>query len=102
MAKRQPIGFWKRHVVAFEAGKETRAAYCRRHGLNYWTFESWRRRLRHDAARSQALVPVVVESGTPFGSALSVDVRVGSVAVSIPASVDAVWLGTLLRTVATC
>ena len=53
------------------------------------------------------LVPIVLKApGREDGAvavAVAVEVRVGSdVVVSLPASVEARWLGTLLRTVIAC
>ena len=102
MAKRKTEAFWTQHVAAFEASGASRAAYCRRHALNYWTFDGWRRRLQCRVP-AQALVPLMVESAGPVRPAEAIELRVdGRVSVTVPTSVDPVWLGQLLRTVAAC
>lgn len=102
MAERKSKEFWQGHVAAFDASGERRAAYCRRHGLSFWTFDGWRRRLRDNAAPEPALVPVMVESPCS-PRATVIEVRVGSdVCLSVPTSVEAAWLGTLLRKAASC
>ncbi len=97
--------FWEAHVSACEASGSTRAAYCRRHELNYWTFNDWRQRLRPvvpvATVSGQALVPVMVSSARPTAGTLELYVG-DQVRLSLPASVDAVWLGALLRSAAAC
>lgn len=49
------------------------------------------------------LVPIVLKTPGREDGAVAVEVRIGSdVVVSLPASVEARWLGTLLRTVIAC
>ena len=49
------------------------------------------------------LVPVMLEAPRRKHGDVRVEVRIGSeVVVSLPTSVDAQWLGTLLRTVVAC
>jgi hypothetical protein len=61
---RKKESFWRRHVRAQTAGRESVRAYCRGHGLKepacYW----WRRELaRRDAAQpAAAFVPVMLQS----------------------------------------
>jgi transposase-like protein len=106
MAEIRSREFWERHVAACEASGEKRAAYCRRHDLNYWTFNAWRGRLRSAASgltsSRQALVPVVIRS-SPAVSPVMLELRVGArMTLSVPTSVDAVWLGAVLREASTC
>ncbi|MDQ3024794.1 MAG: IS66 family insertion sequence element accessory protein TnpB [bacterium] len=105
MAEIKSRAFWEAHVSACEASGSKRAAYCRRHELNYWTFNEWRRRLGSTAAMAgasrQALVPVMVSSARPTAGTLELCVG-DQVRLSLPASVDAVWLGALLRSAAAC
>jgi hypothetical protein len=107
MARQKSKGFWERHVVALETSGLTRAAYCRRHGLNYGTMCFWWRRLRGGkgaaAGTRQALVPVMVATSPPRTTTALLEIRVGAqVTVSVPTSVDAMWLGALLRAVSAC
>ena len=48
---------WAKRVRAWEQSGQTRAVFCRTHGLNPATLDYWRRMLRE---ASRALVPVVV------------------------------------------
>jgi hypothetical protein len=49
------------------------------------------------------LVPIVLKAPGRENGDVRVEVRIGSeVVVSLPTSVDAQWLGTLLRTVVAC
>ena len=101
MAQIRSRAFWERHVAAWEACGEKLAPYCRRHGLNYWTCREWRKRLRPMAAASrQALVMI---SSLPAIAAATLELRVGArMTLSVPTSVDAVWLGTVLREASSC
>ncbi|MCB1632230.1 MAG: hypothetical protein KDI23_10385 [Pseudomonadales bacterium] len=103
MATHRGMEFWSRHVAAAGGSGLSRAAYCRRHGLGYKTFLRWVDRLGSDGAPSpaqQSLVPVSIVSG-PLSDEASLSLRVASgVVLTIPRSVDARWLGELLRSLA--
>lgn len=105
MAKHQPRGFWIAHVEGVGAGTMSKAAYCRRHGLDYKTLLRWVRRVRSGNAGTKAaaaLVPITLREAAPTDHA-ALTLRVGpQVSLSLPASIDAQWLGTLLRQVAGC
>lgn len=92
MGKHRSEAFWRDHLERFEDSGLTRAAYCRQHRLATHRFDYWRRRLA--SGLSRALVPVVV-SAPAAGSGL--EVEVGEARLSVPASVDPIWLGRLLR-----
>ena len=105
MAGKQSRAFWEQHIAACEAIGSTQAGYCRRHGLKYWTFKDWRQRLRPvttaTTASLQTLVPVMVSSALPAAGTLELCVG-DHVRLSLPSSVDAVWMGVLLRSAAAC
>ena len=62
-----------------------------------------RRRSGRAKAPMPELVPIVLEVPGRDNGEVRVEVRVGrDVVVSLPSSVDAQWLGMLLRTVVTC
>jgi transposase-like protein len=105
MAVIKSRAFWSQHVAACATSGLSRAAYCRQHDLSYWTFNDWRRRLGSTGSSAtsprQALVPVMMTSAPSTAGAL--ELRVGDqVRLSLPASVDAAWLGSLLRSAAAC
>ena len=104
MAKHKPRQFWAAHVTAAQAST-SKADYCREHGLDYKTLLRWISRFRcRDAAQrsTQSLVPVAIR-GMQARDCETMILRIGpDVSLSVPASTDAVWLGTLLRTVSTC
>ena len=95
--------FWSRHVGAAEGSGLSRAAYCRQHGLDYGTFRRWARRVAAEPpARSdaQALVPLRVSTRQDDSDgALRLEVGPGAV-LTLPRSIDARWLGALLRELA--
>ena len=96
--------FWVAHVEAAQASCTSKADYCREHGLDYKTLLRWISRFRRRGAvqTTQSLVPVAIR-GTQSADHATLMIRIGpDVSLSVPASTDAVWLGTLLRTVSTC
>lgn len=103
MAKHRGDAFWLQHVAAARCSGLSKAAYCRQHGLNRKTFFRWTR--RDGAAEKmpsavQSLVPLSV-IGVPACDDTPLSLRVASdVVLTIPRSVDARWLGALLRAVA--
>lgn len=106
MAQHRSKEFWARHVAALRRSGLTRAAYCRRNGLSYASLTAWEHRLRASAPQPRraapALVPVVVEAPPSNGVPL-VEIRIGTqLIVSVPAAVDAQWLGALLRAAGSC
>ena len=105
MAKRESKQFWTGHVAAAQASGTSKADYCRLHGLRYKSLLRWSRftqRCGEDRSQAQSLVPVALRVVSPVDGA-TLTVRVGtSISLTLPASTDAVWLGTVLRTVAAC
>jgi hypothetical protein len=102
MAKHKPEQFWTAHVSAAQASDMSKAAYCRQHGLDYKSLLRWINRLRRRCEPTQSLVPVEIRDAASADRA-PMALRIGAnVSLSMPASTDAVWLGTLLRTVSSC
>lgn len=91
MGKHRSESFWRDHLARFEDSGLSRAAYCRQHRLATHSFDYWRRRLA--GCSSRALVPVVVSECAGSG----LDVQVGHARLSVPSSIDPVWLGRVLR-----
>lgn len=58
---------WAKRMQTWERSGQSRAAFCRAHGLSPSTFDYWRRVLREP---SRALVPVIVSGA----SALPVEI----------------------------
>jgi transposase-like protein len=106
MAIRRSRQFWARQLAAAESSGMTKAAYCRQHGLDYRTFYRWFRRMGDAAtapAASQALVPIAVRAPSPMVQPPAMTLRIGAdVSLSIPTSVDAGWLATLMRAASAC
>lgn len=105
MAKRESKQFWAAHVAAVVACGANKAAYCREHGLNYKSLLRRSVRLRQcdgAASPSQSFVPVAIREATK-GHPARLTLRIGTdIALAMPISIDAVWLGTVLRTVSAC
>ena len=105
MANRKPKQFWTAHVAAAEASSTSKADYCRLHGLHYKSLLRWSSRTRRcgeERSPAQSLVPVAIRAVAPVDGA-TLTLRVGpSISLTLPASTDAVWLGTVLRTVSAC
>lgn len=77
---------WQEHIAAWEGSGQTRAAYCRQHGLNLHTFAYWRRRLREDPC-ALTLVQVAGVS-LPGSRSASVRVVVEGLGLAIEVSDD--------------
>jgi hypothetical protein len=102
VARHKPKQFWLAHVTAAQASHMSKAAYCRKHGLDYKTLLRWSSRHRRRGEPVQALVPVAIRDGIP-ADRTSMTLRVGrDVSLSLAASIDAAWLGRLLRAVSAC
>lgn len=105
MAKRNSKQFWFEHVAAAQSCGISKAAYCRSQGLTYKTFLRWSWLLQAGATAPparQSLVPVAIREAAPLDH-MPMTLRIGAdISLSMPASTDAAWLGTLLRTVSTC
>ncbi|MGH8031369.1 MAG: IS66 family insertion sequence element accessory protein TnpA [Luteimonas sp.] len=116
---------WCERVQAFEASGLTRRAFCAARGLNAHTLDSWRRRLRSEAAvtpnGSKRVRTTAAVSAKRVASATFVALRVrgataspapavtsaveraalslhcGGVRLDLPRDLDASWVATLLR-----
>ena len=102
MAKRESKQFWTAHVAAAEVSGTSKADYRRLHGLHYKSLLRWSSRaLRCGEARSpaQSLVPVALRVVAPVDGATPTVRVCSSISPTMPASTDAVWLGTVLRAV---
>jgi hypothetical protein len=60
MAQTQKQRFWRQHIQAWQAGRLSQAAYCRKHNLSSASFGYWRKRVKADAPPN--IVPVVREA----------------------------------------
>jgi transposase-like protein len=105
MTKRKSQQFWSEHVAAAESCGISKARYCRQHGLTYKTFLRWSSLLQADPGASlapQSLVPLALTAVSPDAHA-PMTLRIGAdVSLTMPVSIDAVWLATLLRGVSAC
>lgn len=103
MANRRTLGFWRRHVVAFEASGRARSAYCRAHRLSGSTLDYWRRRLRSevgakaDKASLPAFVPVQIKAAAPDLDRLAVVLDwPGGMRMHVARDADPAWLAQVL------
>lgn len=53
--KREREVFWKKHVSTFHSSGLTQKAYCQDQELSYWTFNSWKNRLRKEISGSKLI-----------------------------------------------
>lgn len=105
MARRRGKEFWFQQIEAASGSGVSVAAYCRQQGLNYKTFLRWRAHLDPGTpgrVRSPPLIPLSIRASSP-GDAPSLRLEMGGgVVLTLPPSVDAGWLGALLRAVSAC
>ena len=102
MAKQRDRLERSKHVEAAARSGLSKAAYCREHRLVYKTFLRWVAQLDESASgvpKEQSLVPLAVATSTGDGSPLKLQVG-DSVVLMVPRTIDARWLGELMRTVA--
>jgi len=103
MAKQRDRWVWSQHVEAAASSGLSKAAYCRQHGLVYKTFLRWVAHLDRVAPGGpgdQSLVPLAITTSTA-GDAPSLRLQIGNdVLLLMPATVDARWLGEVLRAAA--
>jgi transposase-like protein len=101
--QRRAQAFWRRHVAAFEASGQTRAAYCSAHPLSGSTLDYWRRRLRSERdgttgkASLPAFVPVQIKAATPdLDRAAVVLDWPGGMRMHVARDADPAWLAQVL------
>ncbi|MDB5971724.1 MAG: hypothetical protein JWQ90_4174 [Hydrocarboniphaga sp.] len=100
MKRKSKQALWTRRIRAFEARGQTRAAYCRQHGLAVRSLDYWRRRLSSvseaaAAAAVPAFVPLRVSSPAPLTEALLLECS-GGARLRLPRDCDPAWLAQLL------
>lgn len=103
--QRRTRAIWERHVAAFEAGGQTRDAYCSAHGLSRSTLDYWRRRLRSERspgkcpARNASPATFVPVRVAPMGGADRVAAVLhcsGGIRMAVARDADPVWLAQVL------
>jgi hypothetical protein len=72
------------------------AAYCRRHGLSYWTFVRWQRRLAQAIAPAAALTLIPVVAPTPKSSVITIRLP-GGIGIAVESGFDAAVLNAVVR-----
>lgn len=89
---------WYEVVRRFDSGEVPAKEFCRREGLNYWTFCGWRRRFR-DESSGEPLVevgPIPAASGT---RGVLVRVNLGGSTVELECAAEERQVAELLRAV---
>jgi len=89
---------WYGAVGRFESAKIPAKEFCRREGLNYWTFCGWRRRMR-DESPSEQLVEIepIPAGGVPTRVLLRI--RFGDATVEVECEPEERQLCTILTAV---
>jgi hypothetical protein len=83
----------KRHLQGHRTSGLSMRAYCRRHGLNYWTFREWQKR-RIPTSASLA-VPQFLKFDLPKVSVIEIVTGSGAT-IRIPAEVEPLALRQIL------
>ena len=52
-SKQEKRQIWQNHVKAYSSSNLTQKAYCFQHDISYWSFNSWKRRLKKETVTSQ-------------------------------------------------
>lgn len=110
MAKQDKQALWARRIAACERSGMSRRAWCAAKGVNVHTLDYWRYRLRAAGTEGpakrrrrderQALVPLQVVGAASSGGAI--ELHRGEWRLRLPRDVDADWVASLLRAVASC
>jgi hypothetical protein len=72
------------------------AAYCRQHGLSYWMFVKWRRRLEQGTVRASPLTLIPVVAPPANGSVITIRLPDG-VGIEVERGFDAAVLNAVMR-----
>ncbi len=86
----------RRHLQAHRTSGLSIFAYCKQHGVNYWTFREWRK--RRFPADSSSVAPQFVKLDLPQSSVLEVVTGSGAT-IRIPAEMDSATAARLLYAV---
>ena len=87
---------WYAVVARFESGKVPAKEFCRREGLNYWTFCGWRRRMRNESPTEQ-LVEVGAVAAAGEGRRVLLRASLGDMRVELECSTKERELAAVLR-----
>ncbi len=99
---------WTQRMAQWERSGIGRRTWCAANGVKVSTFDYWRRRLRArrstKASPRQRLVPVVVKSESiATGSAATIEIALSrGIELRAAATVEARWLGALVREIEAC
>lgn len=87
---------WERRIARWRASGASMAGYCRQHGLSYWMFVRWRRRLERSGAPVSPLTLIPVVAATPRGSAITIRLPDG-IGIEVEPGFDAGVLSAVMR-----
>ena len=87
---------WYAVVARFESAEISAKEFCRREGLNYWTFCGWRRRMRDESPREQ-LVEVSAVTAAGEGGRVLLRASLGDTMVELECSTEERELAAVLR-----
>lgn len=90
--------FWQGHLDSFKSSDQTRAAYCREHGLIIHRMAYWQKRIGKSVATKKSgfarAVPAVV--APPASHHAARFVFGGGVVLEVDTGVDPIWLARLV------
>jgi len=87
---------WTRRVARWRASGLSMAAYCRQHGLSYWMFVRWRRRIEPTAIPAAPLTLIPVVASPPTGGAITIRLPDG-IGIEVERGFDAGVLSAVMR-----
>lgn len=87
---------WEGRVARWRASGLSMAAYCRQHGLSYWMFVRWRRRLERTVTPAAPLTLIPVLASTPSAGAITIRLPDG-IGIEVEPGFDAGVLGAVVR-----
>lgn len=86
------IALWERHMKAYESSGLSKKEYCKKHKLNFHTFDYWRSNLRK-REKKEGFVRVVRSS--PGSS--RVEIELGDMLIRVPEDFSEASLKTVLE-----
>lgn len=87
---------WETRIARWRASGVSMAAYCRQHGLSYWTCVRWRQRLERAVTPASPLTLIPVVAPPPSGGAIVIRLA-GGIGIEVERGFDAGLLSAVVR-----
>jgi len=92
--------FWQAHVKAQNDGGLTQREYCRQNNLSYWSFNSWKRRIKNESIQFHEIPPTIVQGLSDENRQIEITVN-DAIRISVPEGFSAATLRDILHVLET-